>query len=233
MGKEPLRDKLKSRMGMDYQSFVDTVNQDFGANNADITAEMDSFSNEAKADNESFADTAQTDYDATKQQIIDDYAAYQQKLDTAYDEFVDHAYGNEVTGNTGDVHYIEQTNTGGTNDFDPYLFGQAEAMGLTGDLKMPQNDGNSSIVCADNGVAVLLQDSVKMSGVVDEKGNLSFYAMMPDGQVSKMNDPHIESTIISANKEYGNPDSAFSKALVQREQQKAMMNQMIGNKMSR
>ncbi len=56
---------------------------------------------------------------------------------------------------------------------------------------------------------------------------------MPDGQVLKMNDPHIEEAVISANKEYGNPDSAFSTALAQRDQQKAMMNQMIGNKMSR
>ena len=228
MGKEPLRDKLKSRMGNDYQSFVNTVNKDFSANNADINAEMDSFSNEAKAGNESFADNVQDRYDETKQQIIDDHAAYQQKLDTAYDEFVDHAHGNTV-----EVQSIDTVNTGGTKDFDPYLFGQAEAMGLTGDLKMPQNDGSSSIVCGDNGVAVLLPDSVKMSGVVDEKGNLSFYAMMPDGQVLKMNDPHIEEAVISANKEYGNPDSAFSKALAQRDQQKAMMNQMIGNKMSR
>ena len=172
-------------------------------------------------------------YDPTFEQIKQDHSAYLKNLPDSYDKFVEHAHGNEITDNVVVMSPPDEVNTGGTKDFDPYYWGQAEALKLTGDFTMPKSDRYSSIICADNGVAVLFHDSVSMSGVVEE-GKIKYYALDMDGKLMEMKDQHSTDIIKAANKEYGNPESAFSQALKKEQEQKDVaMHYLQNNIMSR
>lgn len=164
--------------------------------------EYNDFVKEAGAQQKNFSSSVLEESSAMSRDIKTDYTAF----------------GAEATKGGQDT---AQKQSG--QAYDVYYWGVAETLGLEGEFSMPRSDKWLTVVTADNGAAVMFGGScpIFIGGVI--KDNKIEYYILDHGKRDKLTDPQFIGYVNNANKEYGNPESAFSKALKMNEAVKAKL----------